>query len=164
MAKLKFVQEDLRKTMADIAGQEIMTADKVTPRMNVVVTYRVADSRQAVSTVENAQQALYREAQLAVRAVVGARELNTFLIDRDGVAREMEELLRKRVGEFGLEIGNGGHAEPGQHGQAAGGRPDLDATARVGSARKDCLGRQAQRRAGREGPGRPCGQPAVSVL
>lgn len=104
MAQVKFVQEDLREQMIDITGQEIMTADKVTLRMNAVVTYRVADARQAVSTVENAQQALYREAQLAVRAVVGARELDTFLVDRDAVARELEELLRRRVSEFGLEV------------------------------------------------------------
>lgn len=108
VAQVKFVQEDLRETMADIAGQEIMTADKVTLRMNVVVTYRLADARQAVSAVEDAQQALYREAQLAVRAVVGARELDTFLIDRDGVARELGELLRRRVGEFGLEVASVG--------------------------------------------------------
>jgi regulator of protease activity HflC (stomatin/prohibitin superfamily) len=104
IAQVKFVQEDLRETMADIAGQEIMTADKVTLRMNAVVTYRVVDARQAVSTVEDAKQALYREAQLAVRAVVGARELDTFLVDRDAVARELEELLRQRVSEFGLEV------------------------------------------------------------
>ena len=104
MAQVKFVQEDLRETMADIAGQEIMTADKVTLRMNAVVTYRVIDARKAVSTVEDAKQALYREAQLAVRAVVGARELDTFLVDRDAVARELEELLRRRVSEFGLEV------------------------------------------------------------
>ena len=71
MAQVKFVQEDLREAMIDIAGQEIMTADKVTLRMNAVVTYRVADARQAVSTVDDARQALYREAQLALRAVVG---------------------------------------------------------------------------------------------
>jgi regulator of protease activity HflC (stomatin/prohibitin superfamily) len=104
MAQVTFVSEDLREQMIDIAGQEIMTADKVTLRMNVVVAYRVADARKSVSTVDNAQQALYREAQLAVRAVVGARELDTFLVDRDAVARELEELLRQRVSEFGLEV------------------------------------------------------------
>ena len=49
MAQVKFVQEDLRETMIDVAGQEIMTADKVTLRLNALVTYRVADARQALS-------------------------------------------------------------------------------------------------------------------
>ena len=77
--------------MLDVAGQEIMTADKVTLRMNAVVTYRVADARKAVSTTDDVRQALYREAQLALRAIVGARELDQFLADKDAVAKELEE-------------------------------------------------------------------------
>jgi regulator of protease activity HflC (stomatin/prohibitin superfamily) len=104
MAQVKFVQEDLREAMVDIAGQDIMTADKVTLRMNAVVNYRVIDARQAVVTVDDTRQALYREAQLALRAVVGGRELDTFLVEKEGVARELEELIRPRVRQFGLEI------------------------------------------------------------
>ena len=104
MAQVKFVQEELRETVLDIAGQEIMTADKVTLRMNAVVNYRVIDARQSVTAVDDARQALYREAQLALRAVVGARELDGFLTEKDGVARDLEEHVRRRVKAFGLEI------------------------------------------------------------
>lgn len=38
MAQVKFVQEDMREAMFDVAGQDIMTADKVTLRMNAVIT------------------------------------------------------------------------------------------------------------------------------
>ena len=44
---------------------------------------------------DDVRQALYREAQLALRAVVGARELDTFLTDKDAVASELEELVRR---------------------------------------------------------------------
>ena len=104
MAQVKFVQEDLREAMFDVAGQDIMTADKVTLRMNAVVTYRVADARTAVSTVDDVRQALYREAQLALRAVVGARELNTFLMDKDGVASELADMVRARAKTLGVEL------------------------------------------------------------
>ena len=105
MAEVKFVQEDLREAMLDIAGQEIMTADKVTLRMNAVVTYRVVDARQAVSTVDDARQALYREAQLALRAVVGARELDTFLVDKDARgSRAGGAASPARRASLGLEI------------------------------------------------------------
>jgi regulator of protease activity HflC (stomatin/prohibitin superfamily) len=104
VAQIKLVPVDIREAMLDVGGQEIMTADKVTLRLNAVVTYRVTDARQAVSTVEDARQALYREAQLALRAVVGARELDAFLADKDAVAHELEEQVRRRVGELGLEI------------------------------------------------------------
>lgn len=108
MAQVKFVQEDLREQMIDISGQDIMTADKVTLRMNAVVTYRVVDARQSVSTVDDAKQALYREAQLALRAIVGGRELDGFLADKEGVARDLEAALAGRARQMGLEVASVG--------------------------------------------------------
>jgi regulator of protease activity HflC (stomatin/prohibitin superfamily) len=102
------VELDLRETMLDMAGQEIMTADKVTLRMNAVVTYRVVDPRKAVTVADDVRQALYREAQLALRTAVAARELDHFLIDKDAVAREMEDTVRRRVATLGLEIVSAG--------------------------------------------------------
>ncbi len=157
VAEVKLVPVDLRETMLDVGGQEIMTADKVTLRLNAVVTYRVVDARKAVSAADDARQALYREAQLALRAVVGARELDPFLADKDAVAERAggdrppaggrvgsgDRLGRHprrdpagrhegpdEQGHGGQEggrgqphrppRGDGGHAQPGQHGQAAG--------------------------------------------
>ncbi|HEX4962432.1 MAG TPA: slipin family protein [Thermoanaerobaculia bacterium] len=94
----------LRERAADVSGQEIMTADKVTLRLNALVTYRVADPVKAVSEVDDFAQALYRQAQLALRAVVGTRELDALLADKDGVARQLEEALRNEVAGFGLEM------------------------------------------------------------
>jgi len=108
MADARIVEIDLRETMADISGQEIMTADKVTLRMNAVVSYRVVDSRLAVSVADDVHQTLYHEVQLALRAVIGARELDQFLSDKDLIAQEIEELVRRRAGELGLEVASVG--------------------------------------------------------
>ena len=105
MAKVMLVPVDLRETMLDIGGQEIMTADKVTLRLNAVATYRVADAHKALSAADDARQALYREAQLALRAVIGGRELDQFLADKDAVAKELEEIVRAAGGR----VGSGGH-------------------------------------------------------
>jgi hypothetical protein len=43
----KVLEIDLRETMADVSGQEIITSDKVSLRMNAVVTYRIVDARKA---------------------------------------------------------------------------------------------------------------------
>jgi regulator of protease activity HflC (stomatin/prohibitin superfamily) len=95
---------DVRETMLDVGGQEIMTADKVTLRLNAVVTYRVADAHKALSATDDARQALYREAQLALRAAIGVRELDQFLADKDAVARELETIVRQRVAALGIEV------------------------------------------------------------
>jgi len=104
VAEAKIVEVDTRDTMVDVSGQEIMTADKVTLRMNAVATYRVVDARKAVSATDDVRQALYRETQLAVRAVVGVRQLDAFLTDKDAVAGDIEQLVRRRADELGLEI------------------------------------------------------------
>jgi regulator of protease activity HflC (stomatin/prohibitin superfamily) len=81
-----------------------MTADKVTLRLNALVAYRVADPVKSALEVEDAAQALYRQAQLALRAVVGTRELDALLADKDAVGRELLGTLRAEAAAFGLEV------------------------------------------------------------
>jgi regulator of protease activity HflC (stomatin/prohibitin superfamily) len=104
IAEVKLAPVDTRELILDVAGQEIMTADKVTLRLNALVTYRVVDARQSLSVVDDARQALYRETQLVLRALVGTRELDGFLADKDGVVQELEQGLRRRVSAIGLEV------------------------------------------------------------
>ena len=101
---VSFNAVDLREQVADVGGQEIMTADKVTLRVNLVVTYQVRDPEQAVSEVSDYGQALYREAQLALRAVVGGRSLEQLLGDKEAIGKEVQKLVGVRAAEFGVAI------------------------------------------------------------
>lgn len=102
-ADVRVVEVDLRESTLDVPGQEIMSADKVTLRLNAVATYRVVDPRRAVCTPDDYKQAFYREAQLVLRAVVGARELDVLLADKESVASEAAALLAPRAQALGLE-------------------------------------------------------------
>jgi regulator of protease activity HflC (stomatin/prohibitin superfamily) len=104
VAAVKVVTLDLRETTLDIAGQEIMTADKVTLRVNANVTYRIVDPRRAVSAADDVRQALYREAQLALRALIGGRELDALLAGKEAAAQELDQALRGRASELGLAV------------------------------------------------------------
>ncbi len=101
---VKVVAFDLREQALDVSGQEIMTADRVTLRLNALVAYRVADPVRAATEVEDATQALYRQAQLALREVVGGRELDGLLAGKDAVAGELTAKLRARTEAFGVEV------------------------------------------------------------
>jgi regulator of protease activity HflC (stomatin/prohibitin superfamily) len=68
------------------------------------LTFKVADALKAVTVVDDHRQALCREAQLALRAVVGARTLEALLGEKDAVARELDGALRTRVAGIGLEV------------------------------------------------------------
>lgn len=102
--KIKVYQRDIREKMLDVAGQEIMTSDKVTLRLNAVVAYRVADVVKAHETAADVEQSLYREVQLALRSEVGTRELDALLSDKHAVAKTMEDLVRKRANSMGIEV------------------------------------------------------------
>jgi regulator of protease activity HflC (stomatin/prohibitin superfamily) len=104
VARAQVVIVELREQVLDVAGQEIMTGDKVTLRLNAVVTFKVADALVAVTATEDYRQALYREAQLVLRAGIGARELDALLGEKDAVARELDGALRERVAALGLEV------------------------------------------------------------
>jgi regulator of protease activity HflC (stomatin/prohibitin superfamily) len=108
VAAVKVLTLDLRETTIDVSGQEIMTADKVTLRVNATASYRIVDARKAVSATDDVRQALYRETQLALRAVIGARELDAFLVGKDTVGQEIEQAVRQRAAELGLEIASVG--------------------------------------------------------
>ena len=102
----KFFTVDKRSLSMDVVGQEILTADKVTLRLNALITYRVVNPQLAVSTVDDFGQALYRKAQLALRAVIGTRELDKLLSRKDEVATELEKAIRSEVAAFGVEVKN----------------------------------------------------------
>lgn len=102
--RVKVLHIDSRETLLDISGQEIMTRDKVTLRLNAICTFRVKDPVLAISSVEDYRQALYREAQLALRATIGSTDLDNLLSDKDSLADKVQRAIKQRVGEFGLKV------------------------------------------------------------
>lgn len=104
MADVKVPVLDMREHALDVSGQDLMTSDKVTLRINALVTYKVADMRQAISVSESPDQALYRATQLALRGIVGQHELDDFLADKEKIADASLKLLRARAAELGLIV------------------------------------------------------------
>src|SRR4051812_18268427 len=102
--KVRFKCVDLREQVADVSGQEIITSDKVTLRVNLVVTYQVTDAVLATQSTADHAQALYREAQLALRAAVGTRTIDQLLADKESVGGEVRAALAARAAEFGVVV------------------------------------------------------------
>jgi len=106
--KLKIFEIDMKEQVLDISGQEIITADKVTLRLNALVAWRVVDALRSVTEVDGAAQALYRAAQLALREAVGAKDLDALLVSKDALASELSERMRPRAAELGAAIVSAG--------------------------------------------------------
>jgi regulator of protease activity HflC (stomatin/prohibitin superfamily) len=108
VAIARVVVSDTRETLLEVAGQELLTADRVSVRLNFTVVFHVEDVVKASGTASDPQAVLYREAQLALRAAVGSRDLDTLLADREEVSREVLGVLRAKAAAYGHAIRSAG--------------------------------------------------------
>jgi regulator of protease activity HflC (stomatin/prohibitin superfamily) len=86
---LRVELSDLRLQTLEVAGQEILTRDKVSLRLNLTALWQVTDAVKARSVVSNAADYVYKELQLALREAVGSRTLDELLTDKGAIDREV---------------------------------------------------------------------------
>jgi regulator of protease activity HflC (stomatin/prohibitin superfamily) len=80
---------ETRLQTMEVAGQEILTRDKVSLRLNLTAVWKVTDAVKARSVVSNAADYVYKELQLALREAVGSRTLDELLTDKGAIDREV---------------------------------------------------------------------------
>ena len=90
-------QIDQRLQTLEIPGQEILTRDKVSIRVNVAVEYLVADAVVAATSVQGWQAHLYRTVQFAVRQMLGVRTLDELLADKAALEQASPVLAEVRA-------------------------------------------------------------------
>lgn len=92
----------------EISGQEVLTADKVGVRLNVICNYRITDPERLVKQVEGAASQLYTCAQLIIREYVGRYRLDELLAQKLEIGEYILEKIRERQTELCVEVVNGG--------------------------------------------------------
>lgn len=81
--KVEIALVDIRERDLTIKGQEILTADKVAIRVSIVVQFRVIDPRAALHEVENYEDRIYSDVQLAARRSLASMPLEQILTNRN---------------------------------------------------------------------------------
>src|SRR5581483_11546795 len=89
--KVELVLVDVRERELTIKGQEILTSDKVAIRVSIIVQFRVLDPRAALHEVENYEDRLYSDVQLAARRSLASMTLEQILTNRNQLS---EDILR----------------------------------------------------------------------
>jgi len=102
--RIKVLQIDKSETTLDISGQEILSKDKVSLRLNSLITFKVTDPAKAICDVEDYKQSLYRETQLALRAAIGTRDIDALLADKDSLVDSVKNTVSSRAVAFGLAV------------------------------------------------------------
>lgn len=69
----------------DIVGQELLTNDKVSLRINCVVNYKVNDYVKVITEINDYKNQLYTYVQLALRDYIGEKHLMKFLLQKGDV-------------------------------------------------------------------------------
>ncbi|MEM8850834.1 MAG: slipin family protein [Pseudomonadota bacterium] len=96
---------DLRRRVHDVTGQEVLTKDRVTLRVNLTAEYRVTDAATAVAAAHDWEAVLHRALQLALRRVVGTRTLDQLLADKVVFDAETAVGVRTDMAALGVEVG-----------------------------------------------------------
>ena len=95
---------DMRMQVLEVAGQEILTRDKVALRVNLTAGYRISDVLVAYARQAKPVDYLYKELQFGLRAAVGTRSLDELLEDKGSIDAVVDAHIRRRVEGFGLEV------------------------------------------------------------
>lgn len=95
---------DTRIKTVDIPRQEVMTKDNVPVGVNAVVYFRIEDPKKAVLEIEDYTYAVAQYGQTALRDVIGNKELDFVLTERDEIANEIKTIVDKETASWGVDI------------------------------------------------------------
>ena len=97
-------QVDLRVQANEVSGQEILTKDKVSLRVNLAAVYKILDPVKARQTLKNFNDFLYRELQFGLRQAIGTRTLDTLLGEKGELDHAIFDAVRDKAAAHGIEV------------------------------------------------------------
>lgn len=95
---------DQRLQAMEVQGQEILTKDKVSLRINLSANYRVIDAVTARGALGNFVEHLYRALQFGLRQAVSARTLDVLLANKGELEQTVFDYVITRVEPYGLKV------------------------------------------------------------
>jgi regulator of protease activity HflC (stomatin/prohibitin superfamily) len=95
---------ELRVQSLEVSGQELLTRDKVSLRVNLAASLRVTDPVVARTKVTKYGDYLYRELQYGLRKAVSGKTLDELLGDKASLDADIFAYVRGRVVELGIEV------------------------------------------------------------
>lgn len=103
------IMDQMRKVNMQIVtlavpGQDCITRDNVTVRVDAVVYFNVVDPRQAIVGVENYRYAVSQVAQTSLRSIIGKSDLDDLLSNREQLNEGLEIMIDSPALAWGVHI------------------------------------------------------------
>jgi regulator of protease activity HflC (stomatin/prohibitin superfamily) len=96
---------EMRRQTLEVPGQEILTRDKVTLRVNISAVFEVVNVAAARSGVANVNELLYRTLQIAVRQTLTKRTLEEVLAEKADIDESVSAEVRREMEVYGVRVG-----------------------------------------------------------
>jgi regulator of protease activity HflC (stomatin/prohibitin superfamily) len=100
----RMVKIDLRTVTMDVPPQDLITRNNVPARVNAVVYFRVVDPNKSVIEVENHVLATSQISQTTLRSVLGQKDLDDLLTDRESINEELQSIIDQQTDPWGVKV------------------------------------------------------------
>jgi regulator of protease activity HflC (stomatin/prohibitin superfamily) len=100
----KMVKIDLRTVTMEVPPQEVITRDNVPARVTAVIYFRVIDPNKSVIEVENHVLATSQISQTTLRSVLGQRNLDDLLTNREAINEELQAIIDEQTEPWGIKV------------------------------------------------------------
>ncbi len=99
---------DIRLQQMEISGQELLTKDKATLRINFFVSYKIVEIVKALVNNKDTEKQLYVLMQLALRAFVGNYTLDELLNRKEAIAKDILQEVTSKINDLGFAVSDAG--------------------------------------------------------
>lgn len=102
----RMTKVSLRIIALDVPGQDVITKDNVSVKVNAVVYFKVVSPQLAIIKVEDYMYATSLISQTTLRTVTGQGDLDDLLAHRELVNSRLKELIDKATEPWGVQVDN----------------------------------------------------------
>ena len=95
---------DRRVQALEVSGQDILTRDKVSLRVNLTALWQLLDFVTARAGLQNFVEFVYKELQFALREAIGGRTLDELLGAKGDLDREIQASALSRIEKHGIQL------------------------------------------------------------
>lgn len=103
-SEVEVTYADTRLMQMNVSGQELLTADKVSLRINFVCSYKITDYVKVATEIDDYQEQLHVFTQLALREYVGKYNLDEILENKEGISEFVLAKLKEKESELFVNI------------------------------------------------------------
>lgn len=97
-------QYNLKIQQLNVQGQEILTSDRVSLRLNLFCDYKIVDAVKLDSEVNNIDTQLYSLVQISFREYVSSFKLDEILTQKDSISKNVLEDLKERAKLLHIDV------------------------------------------------------------